>query len=107
MQFDLIQNNISIKSYFKICQTIQFNSQLWNHSKITQKYFISVASIYKYSKVYKTYLFAIFGFIDLKLLQIHSNSPFEIWIFYTKSHLNFVRSKIFYMSRAFQIYKNY
>ena len=41
--------------------------------KIAQKYFIAVALIYKYSKVSKTYLFAIFGFIDLKLLQIYSN----------------------------------
>ena len=29
-------------------------------------------------------------FTDLKLLQKYSNSPFEIWIFYTKSNLNFV-----------------
>ena len=77
---DLIQINISIKSYFQISQTIQINTQLWNHSKIAQKYFIAVALIYKYSQVSKTYLFAIFGFIDLKLLQIYSNSPFEIWI---------------------------
>ena len=48
-----------------------------NSFKITQKYFIAVALIYKYSKVSKTILFAIFGFIDLKLLQIYSNSPFE------------------------------
>ena len=58
----------------------------WTHNyeiiqKITQKSFIAVALIYKYSKVSKTYLFAIFGFIDLKLLQIYSNHPFEIWIF--------------------------
>ena len=49
-----------------------------NSFNITKKYFIAVALIYTYSKVSKTYLFAIFGFIDLKLLQIHPNSPFEI-----------------------------
>ena len=70
---DLIKINVSIKSYFKIGQTIQINTQLWIYSKFAQKYFIAVALIYKYSKVSKTYLFAIFGFIDLKLLQIYSN----------------------------------
>ena len=96
-----------LKVISKLVKLFKLNTQLWNHSKITQKYFIAVALIYKYSKVSKTYLFAIFGFIDLKLLQIYSNSPFEIWIFYTKSNLNFVWSILFYMSRAFQIYKNY
>ena len=104
---DLIKNNVSIKSYFKISQTIQIKHTTMKSFKITQNYFIAVALIYQYSKVSKTYLFAIFGFIDLKVFQIHSNPPFEIWIFYTKSNLNFVRSKLFYMSRAFQIYKNY
>ena len=82
MQFDLIKNNISIIGYFEISQTIQINSQLWNHSKFTQKYFIAVTLIYKYSKVSKTYLFAIFGFIDLKLLQIYSihHLKFEYFI---------------------------
>ena len=40
-----------------------------------------MALIYKYSKVSKTYLFAIFGFIDLKLLQIYSNSPLKFEYF--------------------------
>ena len=67
-----------LKVISKLVKLFKLNTQLWNHSKITQKYFIAVALIYKYSKVSKAYLFAIFGFIDLKLLQIHSNSPFEI-----------------------------
>ena len=66
-----------LKVISKLVKLFKLNTQLWNHSKFTQKYFIAVALIYKYSKVSKTYLFAIFGFIDLKLLQIYSNSPFE------------------------------
>ena len=54
-----------------------FKLNIYNYEFI-QKYFIAVASIYNYSKVSKTILFVIFGFIDLKLLQIYSNSPFEI-----------------------------
>ena len=72
------QNNIFINSYVENSQTIQFKYITMNSFKITQKYFIAVPLIYKYSKVSKTILFVIFGFIDLKLLQIYSNHPFEI-----------------------------
>ena len=76
---DLIKNNISIKSYLnKIVKFIQIEHTTMKSFKNYSKYFIAVALIYKYSKISKTYLIAIFGFIDLKLLQIYSNSPFEI-----------------------------
>ena len=49
---------------WKNTQTIQINYITMNSFNITQKYFIAVASIYKYSKVSKTILFAIFEFTD-------------------------------------------
>ena len=57
--------------------------KLWllNYQNNAQNYFLTEESFYKYSKVSKTILFAIFEFVDLKLLQIYSNHPFEIWIF--------------------------
>ena len=77
---DLLKNNVSIDSYVKNSQTIKLNTQLLNHQNNTQKYFITEAPYYRYSKVSKTILFAIFGFTDFKLLQIYSNTPFGIWI---------------------------
>ena len=51
----------------KIVKLFKLNIQLLNHQNNTQKYFITEASYYKYSKVSKTIIFAIFEFIDLKL----------------------------------------
>ena len=61
------QNNISINSYVKIVKLFNLNIQLLNHQNNIQIYFITEASYYKYFKVSKTILFAIFGIIDLKL----------------------------------------
>ena len=48
----------------KIVKLLNLNIELLNHENNTQKYFISEASHYKYSKVSKTILFVIFEFTD-------------------------------------------
>ena len=50
-----------LKVMSKIVKLFNLSIQLLNNQNNTQKYFITEVSSYKYSKVSKTILFAIFG----------------------------------------------
>ena len=64
---DLIEKMFVSRVMSKIVKLFKLNIQLLNHQNNSQNYFITEASYYTFYKVSKTILFAIFGFIDLKV----------------------------------------